>query len=149
MFPLDLALAAKTQQDCTNRTQFVQDAAGLPQAICPQDSGFPSTQANETLTNQGGTIMTHETTGIPPLTRRIPGYFTLSNTHESTREHILLQEERRLERTRIAREPHAPWLQGLLSAPMQPRAAEGWLAAYSPAKPLLRRVRTLMRKGID
>src|SRR5258705_245564 len=93
--------------------------------------------------------MTHETTGIPPLARRIPGYFTLSNTHESTREHILLQEERRRERTRIARELHDTWLQGLLSASMQLQVAEGWVPADSPAKPLLSRVRNLMRKGID
>ena len=93
--------------------------------------------------------MTHETTGIPPLARRIPGYFTLSNTHESTREHILLQEERRRERTRIARELHDTWLQGLLSASMQLQVAEGWIPPDSPAKPLLSRVRNLMRKGID
>jgi len=93
--------------------------------------------------------MTHETTGIPPLARRIPGYFTLSNTHESTREHILLQEERRRERTRIARELHDTLLQGLLSASMQLQVAEGWVPADSPAKPLLSRVRNLMRKGID
>ncbi len=93
--------------------------------------------------------MTHETTGIPPLARRIRGYFTLSNTHESTREHILLQEERRRERTRIARELHDTWLQGLLSASMQLQVAEGWIPPDSPAKPLLSRVRNLMRKGID
>ncbi len=93
--------------------------------------------------------MTHETTSIPPLARRIPGYFTLSNAHESTREHILLQEERRLERTRIARELHDTLLQGLLSASMQLQVAEGWVPADSPAKPLLSRVRNLMRKGID
>ena len=93
--------------------------------------------------------MTHETTGIPPLARRIPGYFTLSNTHESTREHILVQEERRRERTRIARELHDTLLQGLLSASMQLQVAEGWVPADSPAKPLLSRVRNLMRKGID
>jgi signal transduction histidine kinase len=93
--------------------------------------------------------MAHEIKGIPRLTQRIRGYFTLSNTHESTREHILLQEERRRERTRIARELHDTLLQGLLSASMQLQVAEGWLPADSPAKPLLSRVRNIMRKGID
>src|SRR5258708_28973908 len=62
---------------------------------------------------------------------------------------MLVQEERRRERTRIARELHDTWLQGLLSASMQLQVAEGWVPADSPAKPLLSRVRDLMRKGID
>src|SRR5258708_12209485 len=93
--------------------------------------------------------MTHETTGIPPLARRIPGYFTLSNTHESTREHILLQEERRLERTRIARELHDTWLQGLLSASMQLQLAEGCLPPDSPANPLPTRFPNLIPQTIN
>jgi signal transduction histidine kinase len=92
--------------------------------------------------------MARETAGIPPLAERIRGYFTRSDQHESTREHILRQEERRRERTRIARELHDTLLQGLLSASMQLQLAEGCLPPDSPAKPLLSRVRNLMGKGI-
>src|SRR5258707_8051023 len=121
----------------------------FPRQYAGRIQDFLAPKQTKHLTNHGGTIMTHETTGIPPLARRIPRYFTLSNTHESTREHILLQEERRRERTRIAQELHDTWLQGLLSASMQLQVAEGWLPADSPAKRLLARVRNLMRKGID
>jgi signal transduction histidine kinase len=105
-------------------------------------------QANEALTNQGGTNMAHETAGIPPLAERIRGYFTGYDQHQSTRELILRQEERRRERARIARELHDTLLQGLLSASMQLQVAEGFLSPKSPAKPLLSRVRKLMGKGI-
>ena len=92
--------------------------------------------------------MAHEIQGIPQLAERIRGYFTHSDQHESIREQVLRQEERRRERTRIARELHDTLLQGLLSASMQLQVAEGFLPPESPAKPLLSRVHNLMRKGI-
>jgi signal transduction histidine kinase len=93
--------------------------------------------------------MERERTGIPQFAGRIREYFTGHLLHESSREQIIRQEERRLERIRIARELHDTWLQGLLSASMQLQVAEGWIPPDSPAKPLLSRVRSLMRKGID
>ena len=92
--------------------------------------------------------MERETTGIPQFAGRIREYFAEHLLHESTREQILRQEERRRERTRIARELHDTLLQGLLSASMQLQVAEGFLPPESPAKPLLSRVHNLMRKGI-
>jgi signal transduction histidine kinase len=92
--------------------------------------------------------MAQETAGIPQLARRIQGYFTSPGPHESAREQILRQEERRHERTRIARELHDTLLQGLLSASMQLQVAEGFLPPESPARPLLSRVRKLVGKGI-
>jgi len=93
--------------------------------------------------------MSHASAGIPQLAQRIRNYFSSPNRPESSRELALLQEERRRERTRIARELHDTLLQGLLSASMQLQVAEGWLPPDSPAKPLLSRVRNLMRKGIN
>ena len=93
--------------------------------------------------------MAHEIAGIPQLADRIRGYFTGTAQHESNREQILREEERRLERARIARELHDTLLQGLLSASMQLQVAEGCLPPDSPAKPLLSRVRHLMHKGLD
>lgn len=61
----------------------------------------------------------------------------------------LLQEERRKERMRIARELHDTLLQGFLSASMQLCLADDWLPADSPAKPMLRSALDLMRKGIN
>jgi len=92
--------------------------------------------------------MAQENTGIPQLATRIRGYFTRYDQRQSTREQALRQEERRSERTRIARELHDTLLQGLLSASMQLQLAEGYLPPDSPAKPLLSRVRDLMGKGI-
>jgi signal transduction histidine kinase len=99
--------------------------------------------------NEGGTNMARETTGLQPLAGRIRNYFTGHDQHLSSREAALVREERRRERTRIARELHDTLLQGLLSASMQLQVAEGWLPPDSPAKPLLSRVRNLMGKGID
>jgi signal transduction histidine kinase len=93
--------------------------------------------------------MSLEIAPMPPLAQRIRRYFTRSIPQESLREALLRQEERRLERTRIARELHDTLLQGLLSASLQLQVAEGWLPPDSPAKPLLSRVGSLMRKGID
>jgi signal transduction histidine kinase len=92
--------------------------------------------------------MSRESTAIPPLAQRIRGFFTVQAPQESTYEQLLRQEERRLERARIARELHDTLLQGLLSAALQLQIAEGWLPTNSPAKPLLNRVSNLMRKGI-
>ena len=97
--------------------------------------------------------MARETAGLQPLAGRIRNYFTGHDftgydQHQSTRELMLRQEERHLERTRIARELHDTLLQGLLSASMQVQLAEGSLPPDSPAKPLLSRVRKLMRNGI-
>jgi len=92
--------------------------------------------------------MERQTAGIPQLAKQIRGYFTGHDHHPSTGELFLRQEERRLERTRIARELHDTLLQGLLSASMQLQVAEGWVPPDSPAKPLLSRVRKLMGKGI-
>jgi signal transduction histidine kinase len=95
------------------------------------------------------TNMAQQTVGLPLLAERIRGFFNRYDQHESIREQVLRQEERRRERTRIAQELHDTLLQGLLSASMQLQVAEGWLPADSPAKPVLSRVRNLMRKGID
>ena len=92
--------------------------------------------------------MALETAGIPQLAERIRGFFIRHDQRESTREQVLRQEERRRERTRIARELHDTLLQGLLSASMQLQLAEGCLPPDSPAKPLLSRVRNLMGRGI-
>ena len=83
------------------------------------------------------------------MARSIRQYFTRSNPPESLREALLRQEARCRERARIARELHDTLLQGLLSASLQLQVAEGWVPSDSPAKPLLSRVRTLMRKGLD
>jgi signal transduction histidine kinase len=107
-----------------------------------------STQATAERTHHGGTNMAHETAGIPQLAHRIREYFAGPDQHQPTREQLLLQEERRRERARIARELHDTLLQGLLSASMQLQVAEGFLPPESPAKPLLSRVHNLMRKGI-
>lgn len=93
--------------------------------------------------------MPREIAPIPPLAQRIRRYFTRSNPPESFREAQLRQEERCSERARIARELHDTLLQGLLSASLQLQVAEGWIPPDSPAKPLLSRVRNLMRKGLD
>jgi signal transduction histidine kinase len=79
---------------------------------------------------------------------RIRELFTHSGRRSSAREQGLLQLERQRERARIARELHDTLLQGLLSASLQLQVAEGWIPSDSPAKPLLSRVRNLMRKGI-
>lgn len=50
---------------------------------------------------------------------------------------------------RIARELHDTLLQGFLAASMQLCLADQCLPPDSPAKPVLRRVQDLMRKGID
>lgn len=65
------------------------------------------------------------------------------------RKWALLQEERRKERMRIAQDLHDTLLQGFLTASMQLCLADQCLPADSPAKPVLRRVQNLMRKGID
>lgn len=67
----------------------------------------------------------------------------------TARECNVLQEERQKERLRIARELHDTLLQGFLSASMQLCLADEWVPAESPAKPVLRRVLDLMRRGID
>jgi signal transduction histidine kinase len=92
--------------------------------------------------------MPQQTAGLPLLAGRIQSYFDHYDQHKSIREQVLRQEERRRERTRIARELHDTLLQGLLSASMQLQLAEGCLPPDSPAKPLLSRVRNLMGKGI-
>lgn len=93
--------------------------------------------------------MSHQSAGIPQLAQRIRNYFSNPNRPESSRELALLQEERCRERARIACELHDTLLQGLLSASLQLQVAEGWIPPDSPAKPLLSRARSLMRKGID
>ena len=92
--------------------------------------------------------MAWETTGIPSFAERIPGWFRRHDLDEFSRELYLRQEERRRERTRIARELHDTLLQGLLSACMQLHIAQEWLPADSPAKPVLGRVLDLMGRGI-
>jgi len=92
--------------------------------------------------------MAQETEDLQPLAGRIRNYFTGYDQRQFTREQILRQEERRRERARIARELHDTLLQGLLSASMQLQLAEGCLPPNSPAKPLLSRVRNLVRNGI-
>ena len=58
-------------------------------------------------------------------------------------------EERLAERTRIAQELHDTLLQGLVSASMQLHVADEHVASDSAAKPLVRRVLELMRRGIE
>ena len=86
---------------------------------------------------------------IIQLTQSTRGQLFLHNQGEISPEWNLLQEERRKERTRIARELHDTLLQGFLSASMQLCLVDDWLPADSPAKPILRRALDLMRKGID
>src|ERR1700751_3086718 len=93
--------------------------------------------------------MPREIASIPLLAQPIQGSFPRSVSHESCREVLLRQEERCRERARIARELHDTLMQGLLSASLQLQVAEGWVPPDSPARPLLSRVRSLMRKGID
>lgn len=83
-----------------------------------------------------------------PLTERIRERFLRHYRHRTTREGNV-QEERRKERIRIARDLHDTLLQGFLSASMQLCLADECLPADSPAKPVLRRALDLMRKGID
>lgn len=61
----------------------------------------------------------------------------------------LLQQARHQERLRIARELHDTFFPGFLSASMQLCLVDDWLPADSPAKPVLRRVLDLIRKGLD
>src|SRR6266446_7476077 len=123
MFPLDLACSAK------DSARLYKSDLIRPRRRRPSPGNMPAgfrifERANVTLTNQGGTIMAHETTGIPPLAERIRGFFTQSDQFESAWERDLRQEERRRERTRIAQELHDTLLQGLLSATMQLQLAE-------------------------
>ena len=69
--------------------------------------------------------------------------------HRLTQQLKLRFEERLAERTRIAQELHDTLLQGFLSASMQLHVADDQLPADSPAKPLMRRVLTLMARVID
>jgi signal transduction histidine kinase len=109
---------------------------------------IPENAGKRKLTNQGETNMERQTAGIPQLAKEIRGYFTGHDHHQSAGELFVRQEERHRERARIARELHDTLLQGILSASMQLQVAEGWVPPDSPAKPLLIRVRKLMRKGI-
>jgi len=84
-----------------------------------------------------------------PIAGILRGQFRRHQLRSADREWALLQEERRKERMRIARELHDTLLQGFLSASMQLCLADQCVPADSPAKPVLRRVQDLMRKGID
>jgi signal transduction histidine kinase len=92
--------------------------------------------------------MTWKTAGIPSFAERIRASFRPHGHHESNGVMRIRQEERRRERTRIARELHDTLLQELLSASMQLCIAEEWLPADSPAKPVLSRVLDIIRRGI-
>jgi signal transduction histidine kinase len=83
-----------------------------------------------------------------PLAERIRERLLRSHQDQTSREENL-QEERRKERVRIARDLHDTLLQGFLSASMQLCLADESLPADSPAKPVLRRALDLMSKGID
>lgn len=84
-----------------------------------------------------------------PLAERIRERLRRHHQGTFSPEWSVLQEERRKERTRIARELHDTLLQGFLSASLQLCLADEWLPADSPAKPALHRALDLMRKGID
>ena len=86
---------------------------------------------------------------VTQLTQIIGDQLFPHHQNEISRHWNLLQEERRKERIRIARELHDTLLQGFLSASMQLCLADDWLPADSPAKPMLRRALDLMRKGIS
>jgi signal transduction histidine kinase len=84
----------------------------------------------------------------PSLAGRIQRWFPRVDQTARQREWDLRLEERRRERTRIARELHDKFLQGILSASMQLHAAEEQLPEDSPVKPILRRALELMEKGM-
>jgi signal transduction histidine kinase len=69
--------------------------------------------------------------------------------HQLTPQLNLRFEERLAERTRIAQELHDTLLLGFLSVSMQLHVADDQLPADSPAKPLMKRVLTLMGRVID
>ncbi len=92
--------------------------------------------------------MTWKTAGIPLIAERIRASFRPHGHDGSNGVMRIRQEERRRERTRIARELHDTLLQELLSASMQLCIAEEWLPADSPAKPVLSRVLDIIRRGI-
>src|SRR5262249_4897339 len=97
---------------------------------------------------QGGANMIWGNAHIP-LPERFRRRFWRNFHRDTGQEGNQFQEERRKERLQIAGELHDTLLQGFLSASMQLCLADHWLPADSPAKPILRRALTLMRKGID
>lgn len=100
------------------------------------------------LTMDGGTHMEGNKENLPLLAGKIRRCFRRADQGVLDREWTLRFEERRRERTRIARELHDKYLQGILSASMQLRAAEDQLPADSPVKPILRRALELIEKGM-
>jgi len=84
-----------------------------------------------------------------PLRDLIRGRLFRLHPSKTMRDWNRLQQERRDERLRIARELHDTLLQGFLSASMQLCLADHWVDTNSPAKPVLRRALDIMRKGID
>ena len=108
-------------------------------------------------------------TGLPlhRQYRPMEGNMALENTTTAFAEHVhkgilrrernktnsdwraLLQQARRKERLRIARELHDTLLQGFLSASMQLCLVDGWIPADSPVKPILFRALDLIRKGLE
>lgn len=82
---------------------------------------------------------------VPPFGGRIHSRL---GARKQKREYLVRSEERRRERTRIARELHDGLLQGLLSATMQLSTVEERLEADSLSKLVLDRVVELMERGI-
>lgn len=83
------------------------------------------------------------------LAAAIRSWFRRSGRDTADHDWNLRLDERRRERTRIARELHDTFLQGLLSASMQLHAAHDQLPEDSPVKPAIHRVLEMMAKGLD
>src|SRR5216684_4352559 len=86
---------------------------------------------------------------VPPKAGRIQGWFRRPNHEQLNRELNLRLEERRSERTRIARELHDTLFQGFLGASLVLHSAVEEMPADSPSKPSLNRALHLMRRVID
>jgi signal transduction histidine kinase len=100
-------------------------------------------------TADGGMNMDWRKGSLSSLAEGIRGWFHRADPVELDREWNLRLEERRRERTRIARELHDKFLQGILSASMQLHVAEEQLPEGSPLKPTLRRALELLEKGMN
>lgn len=95
--------------------------------------------------------MTWENTSTDFTERVHRGPLPQERGNRNTTRHwrALLQQSRRRERMRIARDLHDTLLQGFLAASLQLCLADDGLPADSQAKPMLKRALDLIRKGLD